>query len=231
MTKIIAIGDIHGKDIWKKIVKKESSADMIVFMGDYFDSFDIPFQEQYDNFLEILKFREQNKNRSTLLLGNHDFHYIFSESYSGYQYAYADVIGRVIEEAIKDKSLIQMCYEDNGLLFTHAGVTNRWAKANSVDLNNIEQSINQLFVDKPSAFRFTPGIKRDNSGDDITQTPIWVRPESLLKDKVDGYKQVVGHTRRRNIDIDSDILCIDVLDYCNQYLIIEDNKISYGEIN
>jgi predicted phosphodiesterase len=31
--KIIAIGDLHGKNIWKKAVKKK--ADFYIFMGDY----------------------------------------------------------------------------------------------------------------------------------------------------------------------------------------------------
>lgn len=38
--KIVAIGDIHGRDIWEDIVKKEHDADKIVFVGDYFDTRD-----------------------------------------------------------------------------------------------------------------------------------------------------------------------------------------------
>jgi len=38
--KTIFIGDIHGQDTWKKIVESENP-DRVVFIGDYFDSFDI----------------------------------------------------------------------------------------------------------------------------------------------------------------------------------------------
>ena len=45
--KIIALGDIHGQKKWEKIVEKNSDADEIIFLGDYFDSFSVPFSEQY----------------------------------------------------------------------------------------------------------------------------------------------------------------------------------------
>ena len=38
--KTIAIGDIHGLSIWKDIINKENP-DKVIFIGDYFDSFDI----------------------------------------------------------------------------------------------------------------------------------------------------------------------------------------------
>jgi hypothetical protein len=31
-------------------------------------------------------------------------------------------------------------------------------------------------------------------GDDITQGPLWIRPNSLLDDHIPGYSQIVGHT-------------------------------------
>ena len=43
--KTIFIGDIHGRSIWKDIVAREN-ADRVVFIGDYFDSFNIGSAEQ-----------------------------------------------------------------------------------------------------------------------------------------------------------------------------------------
>jgi hypothetical protein len=34
----------------------------------------------------------------------------------------------------------------------------------------------------------------DNTGDDIIQSPIWIRPRSLLESPLPGYSQIVGHT-------------------------------------
>ena len=50
--KLIAIGDIHGRDIWKQIVETEQP-DTVVFVGDYFDSFNIPGIDQIHNFKNI----------------------------------------------------------------------------------------------------------------------------------------------------------------------------------
>ena len=41
MNKLVAIGDVHGRNTWKQIVEQEQP-DTVVFVGDYFDSFDIP---------------------------------------------------------------------------------------------------------------------------------------------------------------------------------------------
>jgi predicted phosphodiesterase len=38
--KTLIIPDIHGKSVWKQMIEVESP-DRIVFLGDYFDSFDI----------------------------------------------------------------------------------------------------------------------------------------------------------------------------------------------
>ena len=56
--KTIIIGDIHGRSVWKQIVEKEQDAHKIVFLGDYFDSFDIKGVEQLHNFNEIIKFKQ-----------------------------------------------------------------------------------------------------------------------------------------------------------------------------
>ena len=70
--KITAIGDIHGRNIWKDIVEKESDSDKIVFVGDYVDTYDnISPGQQVKNFEEILEFKKTNPNKVTLLLGNH----------------------------------------------------------------------------------------------------------------------------------------------------------------
>ena len=68
--RIIAIGDIHGRTIWKDIVNQEF--DLCVFLGDYVDSHDeIPAKQQVDNLLDILEFKEHNSNKVILLRGNH----------------------------------------------------------------------------------------------------------------------------------------------------------------
>jgi predicted phosphodiesterase len=38
--KIVVLGDIHGRDIWKEIVAEDYDADCFVFLGDYVSSHD-----------------------------------------------------------------------------------------------------------------------------------------------------------------------------------------------
>lgn len=199
--KILCIGDIHGRTSWKQIVQKEF--DIVVFIGDYLDSRDdVSPIDQVNNLREIVEFKLNNLDKVKLLIGNHDYHYMrgISENYSGY----IPSIRFDAEEIFSNNvHLFQACFEYRDYLFTHAGVTKTWynsAKScfldRGIDIGNFstEEVINILFDSKPDMFKFTPGVKYDSYGDDVTQTPIWVRPESLMVDRLDNYYHVVGHT-------------------------------------
>lgn len=224
MKKIISIGDTHGKDTWKKIVAKEEF-DKIIFIGDFFDSFDIKGDVQIENFKDIIQYKKDNMDKVVLLIGNHDYHYLdVGEQYSGYQKGYQYVINSLLKENL---NLMQMCFLHELYLFTHAGVTKTWCENNKIDHHlNIEDSINDLFKFKPFAFRFTPGEAYSEYGDEICQTPIWVRPASLREDIIPNFIQIVGHTRQEEITITEDVILIDVLDSINEYLKIEGPEVN-----
>ena len=106
--KTIIIGDIHGRDTWKQIVEQEQDAHRIVFLGDYFDSFDIKGVEQLHNFNEIIKFKQDTNQDVRLLFGNHDYHYMPGFSgigYSGYQPAMAYQFREAISQNITPRHL------------------------------------------------------------------------------------------------------------------------------
>ena len=74
--RILAIGDIHGRDSWKDIIN-DNVFDKVVFLGDYFDSREeISGAKQLYNFKEILQFKKYNIDKVVLLVGNHEFHYL-----------------------------------------------------------------------------------------------------------------------------------------------------------
>jgi hypothetical protein len=56
--------------------------------------------------------------------------------------------------------------------------------------------INECFTENPGILAFC-GF--DRSGNDITQGPLWIRPESLISDALPGYSQIVGHTPVKDI--------------------------------
>ncbi|MDJ1495371.1 metallophosphoesterase [Cytophagaceae bacterium DM2B3-1] len=223
--KLLAIGDIHGRTIWKKIVAKER-ADRIIFLGDYFDSReDITCSEELRNFESILSFKEQFPEKVVLLFGNHDLHYIINEQYSGFRYSCQKAVQEIIHNALQ-KNLMQMCFSMHSFLFSHAGVTKTWYQSQFgeeyVQSDMVCDFVNKLFRKQPDAFRFTVGPNCDFSGDDITQPPTWVRPASLLADKLDGYIQIVGHTTQTNLAIIDQVAFADTLGTSGEYLTIED---------
>ena len=220
--KLISIGDIHGRNSWIQIANSQAF-DKIVFIGDYFDSFTIPAEEQILNFREIVAYKEANYDKVVLLLGNHDYHYLpvartSNGTYSGFQDRYAFQISDLLQ---MHRDLFQVCYRWEDYLFTHAGVTTTWLDHAGYKGEEIDNFINELFRNKPQKFRFNGN---DPYGDDVTQSPLWVRPRSLRKDAY-GHgtiKQVVGHTSMKRLVIEEDhFYFIDTLDSSGEYMVID----------
>jgi hypothetical protein len=230
--KIIALGDTHGRTHWKNIVAKETDADKIVFIGDYFDThYDVSVDQQIQNFIDILNFKKENVDKVILLIGNHDFHYLkgAQETYSGYQKFKAVDINEVLEPAVSI-GLLQMCYVYEDFVFTHAGLTKTWCENNDINLSELEDSVNRRFMSNIESFRFTYGDNFSNSGNDVTQPPIWVRIPSLLKNKLEGYRFVVGHTTIEELTITDSLIGIDTIGTSEEYLVIIDGEPSAAKV-
>jgi predicted phosphodiesterase len=207
--KIIAIGDIHGREFWRQFI--DEPTDQLVFVGDYFDPYEpwITFEEEIENFKEIVALKRDYPKQVKLLMGNHDYHYLpgVEERYSRYNDSGgARKITELLETAL---DVMQVCYVYKDVVFNHAGLTKTWCRNNNIDLENLEASVNQKFIEDRQAFGFVRGIG-DSDGSDVRQSPFWVRPAQLLSDKIDGYKQVVGHTRQPSQRILYDVAFIDV---------------------
>lgn len=199
--KHIILGDTHGRAYWKYVVHTQEF-DKIVFLGDYFDSWDIPGEEQIKNFQDIIRYKRDNPEKVVLLIGNHDYHYIPDcvdyGNYSGFQRRYQFQIRHMLRT---DLEVMQMAYEFGNYLCTHAGVTKTWMNT-CYELTDgwaqdmgTDEFINDMFKFKPDLFRFTGN---DPYGDDPTQGPIWVRPQSLNEDAIDRI-HIVGHTGMKQI--------------------------------
>lgn len=220
--KIVVIGDIHGRNIWKKIVQKEGF-NYIVFIGDYFDSFDISAKTQIENFRDIMAYKKKSK-KVTCLIGNHDYHYIYThQRYSGFQPFYSFTIQKILQENIDN---LQMSHFIHDYLFTHAGVSKEWCKRYDISTDNIfdlNRNIQDQFKYKPNSFEHNG---YEEYGDHVTSSPIWIRPNSLISNYVD-YIQIVGHTNDFIRSYKDKIYFIDSLP---QYLVIEDDLFYYKTI-
>jgi hypothetical protein len=247
----IVLGDIHGRETWKSILFQNPDFSTAVFIGDYFDTHeDIPASVQMYNFQAIINYKKENPDKEIMLLiGNHDHHYFPEVGYSGtsgYQSGAAKSIEFLINE---NRDLLQTSFAKENLLFSHAGVGEVWMERiveklgerlgmSMPELTALEISkfVNDTWRHNPLLFNFTG---REDSGDDIGQTPIWIRPRSLMKDsqliKEAGVIQVVGHTTQRRIDsggksTGGKYWFVDTLGTSGEYLRIEDGEISTKKI-
>jgi hypothetical protein len=120
-----------------------------------------------------------------------------------------------------------MCYKHGKYFFSHAGITKTWCKNNGIYSNNLESDINNLFREDVTKFRFTMGENGSYGGNDVTQPPIWVRPQSLVKDMVDDIICIVGHTQVKEVTFmkEDNLILIDCLGTNDDYLVIENDEI------
>lgn len=238
--KTVVIGDIHGRSTWKLITHLEN-ADRIIFVGDYFDSFDIKTEEQLNNFLDIIEYKKSSGKEVIMLIGNHDHHYfpeINDTGTSGYQR-----VGKYQIEPIIDanREHLQIAYQMDEFLFTHAGVSSIFMDEtfglNKWKVETIADQLNEMFKYRPGVFTFN-GI--DGYGDDEYQTPIWIRPRSLMRANKNTLRkqviQVVGHTQVKSLDLiaadktfGSRYYLIDCLGTSGEYLIIQDGIVLTGQ--
>lgn len=230
--KIVVLGDIHGRTIWKQIVEKENP-DKVIFLGDYVSTHeDIDAIQQIDNLEEILRFKKSNSDKVILLRGNHDTQHLGYKwaKCSGYDYNVAQYMQQEVKEEFVENT--QWIYREGNIIFSHAGVSKVWMENN--DLKHVDQ-INEL---PPSEiFGFTSDNSLDYCGTSKTQPPTWIRLKELVKYGVDHYTQVVGHTPVNKIcNIKEelkwsgvDVWACDCLP--KEYLIIEDNEFIKKEIS
>ena len=220
------IGDIHGMDVWKSLVKDDC---INVFVGDFFDSYTsaISYEQCVANFKEVIDFKK-NHPETIILYGNHELQYItygepeirhrFDENHAAH-----------IQQLLKDHASFfnGIAYSiNNQYLITHAGVSRYWyhqyfGPYNGQTPDKVAMQINTLWKDSYRAFCVLEN-KRNDSGleEGPTQSPLWIRPYVL--DRVNlfegtPYKQVFGHTICRQIKEKNGLICIDCLRWMEQF--------------
>jgi hypothetical protein len=229
--KICAISDIHGSTLWKDIVARERNGiDHFVFLGDYFDSKsrDTTPDEQANNFDDILEFKEEFGNVD-LLIGNHDLQYIGGARTNQFKLHTQMLVDDTLMNLIRNGTL-QVCVAYDGYLFSHAGISSVWMKEHG--LASIA-NINNAFRYNPLLVDFVNKPNGSLSGDNIYQSPLWIRPNSLCEFALSDYHQVVGHTRIEEVTVipkgDKQLVFMDT--ELREYVVIETkNNINHLKI-
>jgi len=217
MKKVLFIGDIHGRTDWRETALEGlKKFEEVVFLGDYFDSFDISSVKQIDNFKALLSFIEKKKN-VTALLGNHDYAYIHGfSSISGYQFPHAHQIQQLLREHL-ELFRIAWGYTDEKekyTLATHAGLTYDFWKRHILPLFEegflqnitaphdpkdlkIHEILNYLIDKKELMWKV--GSMRGGIG---TPGPLWADYRELSADLFPNINQVFGHTASHAPSVD-----------------------------
>ncbi|EID84021.1 Calcineurin-like phosphoesterase [Treponema sp. JC4] len=215
--KILIIPDVHGSHEWEAAKELPSDAyDYAAFLGDYFDCWENEWPDQGENFKAICDFVRQDTAHRKLLLGNHDWSYLSKTvngaGVSGHQNRRIDEIRKLLTE---NHDILDLAFECDAncpggrIVFAHAGFSRTWVKAvlkvfgiseNQWSLSFLNKEWHRLSFD-PHSEGFNYAFEElldwygffSSSGNEITQGPLWIRPEALLKDAF--YEtQIVGHT-------------------------------------
>jgi hypothetical protein len=223
MSRILVLGDTHGHDSWKAVVNHEDF-DKVIFLGDYLDSFTVKPEVIANNFCDLLNFKQSMGDKCKLLYGNHDHSYWNAERCSGYKFHAVSMYMPLLEDAFKE-SLIDLIHIEGDIIFSHAGVSEYWLK--KVAMLESVHDINFNTIVNLDILNWNMMTGYDGYGNTISQSPIWIRPQSLLKSKVDGYRQIVGHTNMGTPVDEQGLYFNDLLpDY---YIIVEDGDIKFVE--
>ena len=139
--KYLIIPDVHGRTFWKEAVGSPEQYERIIFGGDYVDPYpseEITPEMALDNLHELSEWCAETDN-VTLLLGNHDAHYLYDTfrllgKGSRYDDMFVEPM-RAFERAHRDKIRLaeHVCSAGRDIMISHAGITVRWL-ADHVDL-------------------------------------------------------------------------------------------------
>ena len=212
MSKILICGDIHGRTFWKDAIDKHlDECDKVIFLGDYLDAYpdeEITRRQEKENFEEIIKLKENNKDKVVLLIGNHDFHYISDDFTQSTRYS-SNHARTYKEMFLSHMSFFKIAHEetvnDKKFLFTHAGVMKSWYERN-------KDIIGELTIDNLNQLQtFRNGIKtlaevskyRSWFSDYYTSSPLW----SDVREKIDDNKSEIDHV------VENEDSCVKEFDY------------------
>lgn len=205
--EILVIGDLHCRSFWKTAVDKWDGP--IVFLGDYIDPYPFDFTDKQipnniDSLLSVLEFADKNQDRVSLLIGNHDWSYLYNRDASRHDFLHHDEIKEIYLDYLE---LLSIAKQYDNILFTHSGVSKSWLLRHDLILpkENADIYLNKIW-DKNSSIFWEIGWSR--GGWDKTGSPLWrdIREQDLDNTLY----QVYGHTYIQKPYITSQEACLDV---------------------
>ena len=204
-NKILIIPDLHGREFWREAVKDMDEETRVVFLGDYLDPYEddwIYWSNAFIAFKDIIAFKETYPEQVTLLLGNHDLHYLFPKlrgsRYNEYQ---EGKIRRALETHL-DSFQMAVEYDMGGkrYLLSHAGIHSDWARKHS----NLFGPFEKVSAETFNQMMFTPefvdalsDVSWRRGGNATSGSMIWadIDEYALSLPIAPDVVQICGHTR------------------------------------
>lgn len=212
---MIIIPDVHGRLFWKEPVAKALGKEHIVFLGDYLDPYEyegITPEMAFHVLEEIVELKLALPADITLLLGNHDLHYVGCTSGGRRDMENYERDRAFFEEHAK---LFQIALEKEAggqkYLFTHAGIRAGWLRYNKRYLGEVKASdicrlLNDMWGEEEKhdvLFTVLSQVPYSRWGRYDYGSPVWADVEDFIDDEeeLEGYYQVFGHTQLKSAPI------------------------------
>ena len=202
--ELLIIPDVHGRPFWREPVERGDYAH-VVFLGDYCDPYPregIYEEEALQMFQEVVDFASSHASTTTLLLGNHDLHYVskvFQKAACGSRYSYLmEEYICEIYEAHKDLFLLAMEAEYEGIrvLFTHAGVSPVWAHEHHGLLGEVTADNLNALGQTDQGMRALADVGWARGGWAKAGGPFWADySEVAITEHLESIYQIFGHTQ------------------------------------
>ena len=234
---ILVIPDVHGRSFWREPCADINSYSRVVFLGDYLDPYgfdDITLPEAFANFCDIVAFAEAHRGKVTLLLGNHDLHYITTAAGRSTRHSpwMAEKAAPVFEE---DKHLCHLACQVGAALITHAGCQQGWIdgvnlRFPEVQLKMEADSLNGL-LDSEEYMRALGMVGERRGGYYKYGSCVWADIDEHLTTP-SPIPQVFGHTLQRcGFEIARPDMHILMLDCAHAFELDAQTPFNYTRLN
>lgn len=212
--RIYIVPDVHGRPFWKDVLAA-SGNNPVVFLGDYLDAYprdviyhDLTKESVIASFEDIIRFKQENPGRVTLLLGNHDCEYLYGREVCDCRtdndhYDEIQALFRTNKDLFRLAAEFILC--GKRYVFTHAGIHPEWMDRHVPGwaIENMVAKLNELnrqalATEYPEETAFANALAEtdpERGGTADFASPIWADAERIhagqpLADVI----QVVGHT-------------------------------------
>lgn len=145
MEELIIVPDVHCRDFYKPVLNIKDKP--IVFLGDYLDPYPwdgFSFEHGLENLEEIIQFKKNNKQRVTLLIGNHCFNSLWQKNWAS-RFVPSKKAFALYNENL---NLFDPYKVIDNVLFTHAGISVGWLKTNNIEdpIKEIDKEWNEFLL-------------------------------------------------------------------------------------